>query len=132
MNYGKGYIAQTPTASYADCCDECAKNPKCLAWDWNSNGQICYVKDNSAAKAVENGRWSGKLPATAAPPGAATDAGANTSYFFTRGGTQGGEGINDPSWAGQWYIENVYVPRPDHSVIISLRTCICPAECRWA
>ena len=29
-----------------------------------------------------------------------------TAYYFTRGGTQGGEGIDGP-WGGQWWIENV-------------------------
>jgi hypothetical protein len=29
-----------------------------------------------------------------------------TGYYFTRGGIQGGEGIDGP-WGGQWWIENV-------------------------
>ena len=59
VNYGKGYIWQGPTATYQECCNECANHQTCLAWDWN--GHMCYVKDNSDAKVAERGRWSGRL-----------------------------------------------------------------------
>ena len=32
---------------------------ECRAWDWN--GRICYVKDNGESKAIQGGRWSGRL-----------------------------------------------------------------------
>ena len=59
VNYGKGYIWQGPTASFQECCNECANHQTCLAWDWDGN--MCYIKDNSDAKVAEHGRWSGRL-----------------------------------------------------------------------
>ena len=41
VNYGRGYIWQGATASYQECCSECANRPTCK-----------YVKDDTA---LENG-----------------------------------------------------------------------------
>ena len=63
VNYGEGYIWQGVTASYQECCNECANRQTCLAWDWSDSDRTCFVKDNAAAKKIEQGRWSGRLAA---------------------------------------------------------------------
>ena len=35
------------TASYGDCCDACAKDGSCVAWDWTTDTNACWLKDNS-------------------------------------------------------------------------------------
>ena len=61
VNYGTGSIKELHTGTYQDCCTACAHNGDCLAWDWNSAGGTCYLKDN--AKGTEKmQRWSGKMP----------------------------------------------------------------------
>ena len=60
VNFGKGYIWTGDVASYQECCNECSNRETCLAWDWN--GRTCWVKDNADSKAVEPGRWAGRLP----------------------------------------------------------------------
>ena len=70
VNYGVGYIWAGVVATKEDCCNECVNRETCRAWDWN--GRYCWVKDNSAAKKTEAGRWSGRLgapwPANATHP----------------------------------------------------------------
>ena len=61
VNYGTGSIKELHTGTYQDCCTACAHNGDCLAWDWNSAGGTCYLKDNAKGTAHAQ-RWSGKMP----------------------------------------------------------------------
>ena len=56
-----GSIKELHTGTYQDCCTACAHNGDCLAWDWNSAGGTCYLKDNAKGTAHAQ-RWSGKMP----------------------------------------------------------------------
>ena len=68
VDYGVGGHQQH-AATAAACCDACAAEPGCLAWDWNPDGsQDCWTK--SVAQPVQNrSRISGTIaPATGPPP----------------------------------------------------------------
>ena len=67
MNYGTGSIHQEKTKTVAECCQLCADNSECKAWDWNPSSSNCYEKDNSdlhpGATCPGNlCRYSGKMP----------------------------------------------------------------------
>jgi hypothetical protein len=35
------------TSSYGDCCTACAKDTTCIAWDWATDTNACWLKDNT-------------------------------------------------------------------------------------
>lgn len=40
--HGTAPFKEEKTASYRDCLDGCAKNPKCISVDWSSRSEMCY------------------------------------------------------------------------------------------
>jgi hypothetical protein len=62
VSYGVGAIWSGFMASdqpNQECCNECANRDECRAWE--THGTHCFVKDNSDAKVLQDGRWSGRL-----------------------------------------------------------------------
>lgn len=71
--------------SYQQCCDACARNPRCRALTL-FNGQ-CYLKDNTAGRVVSAGRVSGNCtPAAAAAARSLRlqDAAVNVTYLSSQ------------------------------------------------
>ncbi len=62
--------------TYQQCCDACARNPRCTAL--TLYGGQCYLKDSTAGRVVSPGRVSGNCTAVPAP---VRDASVNVTYL---------------------------------------------------
>ena len=77
---GQGIIALVTTATYAACCNACAGEPACIAWDWDSSGtNECYLKNNTIGNASRLERVTGTLPPN--PPSNASLPGFDDSSW---------------------------------------------------
>ena len=59
---GSGRIGTKPTPDAGRCCAECTKSTACVAWTFEPNGTLCFLKDNavpSSAKPAQNAKASG-------------------------------------------------------------------------
>lgn len=47
--HGTAPFKEEKTATYRDCLDGCAKNPKCISIDWSNRSEMCYYLTHSGA-----------------------------------------------------------------------------------
>eukprot|EP00045_Choanoeca_perplexa_P013797 m.157887 g.157887 ORF g.157887 m.157887 type:complete len:955 (-) comp16458_c0_seq1:38-2902(-) len=67
---GQGGSAITAN-SYGECCDACAKDTSCVAWDWATDTHTCWLKDNMDGNVSKSNRYTGTIPPPAGTPPAA-------------------------------------------------------------